>query len=195
MKRSVDIERNTNETQITIHLGIDGSGKADVSTGIGFFDHMLTLMCVHGFFDASITASGDLEVDAHHTVEDIGLVLGDAFDRALGGREGIRRYGNAVIPMDDALAAVTVDLAKRPYLVFHYPAGRLAAGVFDAGLATEFFRSLANRAGLNLHIQVPYGDNDHHIIEAVFKALGRALDQATRMDDRIAGIMTTKGTF
>lgn len=193
MERMSSVKRNTKETKISIELNIDGKGKQDISTGIGFFDHMLTLFALHGFFDLSIDATGDLEVDFHHTVEDIGLVLGDAFNRALGERKRIRRYGHAVTPMDDALAAVTVDMSKRPFLVYNVP-GASSSGVrFDISLAKEFFRAFTVSGGMNLHINVPYGDNEHHIIESIFKATARALDQATSTDKRIAGVQSTKG--
>lgn len=194
MSRSFEVERNTKETQVKVKLVIDGQGKTDISTGIPFFDHMLTLFAVHGFFDLSVSASGDLEVDYHHTVEDIGLVLGTAICKALGDRKGIVRYGHSVVPMDDARADITVDLSNRPYLVYHLPDVKSHGG-FDISLAKEFFRSLAVQGGMNLHINVDYGENDHHIIEAVFKALGRALDSATQIDSRITGVRSSKGTL
>lgn len=193
MERISSVKRNTRETKISIKLNIDGKGKQDISTGIGFFDHMLTLFALHGFFDLTIDAKGDLEVDFHHTVEDIGLVLGDAFNKALGERKGIRRYGHAVTPMDDALAAVTVDMSKRPFLVYNVT-GTSGSGVhFDISLAKEFFRAFTVNGGMNLHINVLYGDNEHHIIESIFKATARALDQATSTDKRIADVQSTKG--
>jgi imidazoleglycerol-phosphate dehydratase len=193
MERISLVKRNTRETKISIELNIDGKGKQEISTGIGFFDHMLTLFALHGFFDLSIDAKGDLDVDFHHTVEDIGLVLGDAFNRALGERKGIKRYGHAVTPMDDALAAVTVDMSKRPFLVFNVP-GIPGSGVhFDKSLAKEFFRAFTVNGGMNLHINVFYGDNEHHVIESIFKATGRALDQATSTDKRITDVRSTKG--
>ncbi len=195
MQRTSEIERKTNETQIQLHLDIDGTGTQEIATGIGFLDHMLALFSAHGFFDLRINARGDLEVDAHHTVEDVGLVLGEAFDQALGDRQGIVRYGQAVVPMDETLAAVTVDLSKRPYLVYNVPATNGPQGVFDASLAKEFFRALANKAGMNLHINVAYGENEHHILEGIFKALGRALDQAAGFDRRISGVQSTKGSL
>ncbi len=195
MERFSAVERRTKETQISIKLNLDGRGRHDISTGIPFFDHMLTLFAVHGFFDLTIDAKGDLEVDLHHTVEDVGLVLGDALEKALGDRRGIRRYGHAVTPMDDALSAVTIDLSKRPFLVCNVP-GSMNIGVkFDIILAKEFFRAFAVRGGMNLHINVDYGENDHHIIESVFKSLGRALDQATSFDERIIDVRSTKGTL
>ncbi len=195
MQRKADIERKTKETQIQLCLDIDGTGKKEISTGIGFLDHMLTLFSAHGFFDLSISARGDLEVDAHHTVEDIGLVLGEGLSQALGDRKGIVRYGQASVPMDEALATVTVDLSNRPYIVYNLPETSGSKVIFDAGLAKEFFRALANKAGMNLHINVAYGENEHHILEAVFKALARALDQATGFDRRISGVRSTKGSL
>jgi len=193
MQRISSVKRNTKETKISIELNIDGKGKQDISTGIGFFDHMLTLFALHGFFDLSIDAKGDLEVDFHHTVEDIGLVLGDAFNRSLGERKGIKRYGHAVTPMDDALAAVTVDMSKRPFLVYKVPKASGSGVHFDISLVKEFFRAFTVNGGMNLHINVPYGDNEHHIIESIFKATARALDQATSTDKRIADVLSTKG--
>ena len=195
MQRKAEIERRTNETQIQIFLDVDGTGKQEISTGIGFLDHMLTLFSAHGFFDLTVNARGDLEVDAHHTVEDIGLVLGEAISRALGDRQGIARYGQAAVPMDETLATVTVDLSNRPYIVYNVPQTTGSTGVFDAGLAKEFFRALAVKAGMNLHINVAYGENEHHILEAVFKAFARALDQAAGFDRRISGVRSTKGSL
>ena len=193
MQRISSVKRNTKETQISIELNIDGKGKQDISTGIGFFDHMLTLFALHGFFDLSVDAKGDLEIDFHHTVEDIGLVLGDAFNRALGKRKGIKRYGHAVTPMDDALAAVSVDISNRPFLVYNIPKTSGLSVHFDISLVKEFFRAFAVNGGMNLHINVSYGDNEHHIIESIFKATARALDQATSTDKRIVDVQSTKG--
>lgn len=193
--RSAKVERKTKETQIRIQFDLDGSGTHRVSTGVPFFDHMLALFAVHGFFDLSVEASGDLEVDLHHTVEDVGLVLGDALSRALGERKGIVRYGHAVTPMDDALAAVTIDLSNRPFLVYNVQCPEQAAGSFDVTLAKEFFRAFATRGGMNLHVNLSYGENEHHIIESIFKATGRALNQATALDDRIKGVRSTKGAL
>ena len=195
MKRTAELERITQETRITAQLNIDGRGTTQIQSGIGFLDHMLTLMGAHGFLDLTVTAQGDLEVDFHHTVEDVGLVVGEMLDAALGDRQGIRRFGHAVTPMDDALAAVTVDLSKRPYLVFNLPPAIGPAGNFDPQLAKEFCRALATRGGLNLHVNVSYGEDPHHILEAVFKALGRALAQAVGRDHRIEGVRSTKGTI
>ncbi len=195
MERSSKIERKTTETDIHLTLNIEGKGESEISTGIPFFDHMLSLFSKHGFFDLMVKAKGDLEVDFHHTVEDVGLVMGDAFDKALGDRKGIRRYGHAVTPMDDALSSVTIDLSKRPFLVLnaHDPTG--SGGGFDLAIAKEFFRAFSNRGGMNLHINVSYGENEHHIVESIFKALGRSLNQAVSFDDRISGVLSTKGAL
>ena len=195
MERIAEIERKTKETAIRVGLNLDGTGIPEISTGIPFLDHMLTLFTVHGFFDFSVKAKGDLEVDAHHTVEDIGLVFGDTLNKALGDRKGIIRYGHAVTPMDDALCAVTIDLSNRPYLVYDVPAVDSSGAIFNLGIAKEFFRAFTNRGGLNLHINVAYGDNEHHILEAIYKALGRALDQASSFDDRITGVRSSKGSL
>ena len=195
MNRTGDVVRKTKETDIQISINLDGKGKTDIDTGIPFFDHMLTLFAVHGFFDLTVTADGDLDVDLHHTVEDVGLVLGDAISQALGERKGIRRYGHAVIPMDDSLAAVTVDLSNRPYLVCNMPESVDYEIDLNPSLTREFLRALVNRGGMNLHVNVAYGDNDHHIVEAIFKAFGRALDQAVAIDNRISGVPSSKGTL
>jgi len=196
MKRIAKVERKTKETNIGVELNINGKGKHKISSGIPFFDHMLTLFAVHGFFDLSLSAKGDLDVDFHHTVEDIGLVLGKAFNKAIGDRKGIIRYGHAVIPMDDALTFVTIDLSNRPFLVYNIPdITNIRGGSFDIYLAKEFFRAFANRSGMNLHINVFYGENEHHVIESIFKALGRALDQATSFDERITNVHSTKGSL
>jgi len=195
MERVAEVERETKETGIRIELNLNGSGKHEISTGIPFFDHMLTLFAVHGFFDLSIDARGDIDVDFHHTVEDVGLVLGDAFEKALGSRKGIERFGNAITPMDDALTSVAVDLSKRPFLVFNIPTGAKTAGDTFMSLTKEFFRAFANRGGMNLHVNVFYGENEHHIIESIFKASGRALDQATSFDKRIKDIRSSKGVL
>ena len=195
MNRTADIERETKETHIRVSLKLDGQGQAEISSGIPFFDHMLTLFTVHGFFDLCLHAKGDLDVDFHHTVEDVGLVLGQAVADALGERKGIKRYGHAVTPMDDALAAVTIDLSNRPFLVYNTPQPAVSEIGLSPSLAKEFFRALVNRAGMNLHINVSYGENEHHVIESIFKAFGRALDQASAFDDRIAGVRSSKGVL
>jgi imidazoleglycerol-phosphate dehydratase len=195
MNRTGEVERKTKETNIRISLKLDGKGQAEIASGIPFLDHMLTLFAVHGFFDLSVKAEGDLDVDFHHTVEDVGLVLGDAISQALGERKGIRRYGHVVIPMDDALAAVTVDLSNRPFMVYNTPDSIVYGIALNASLAKEFFRALVNRGGMNLHINVAYGENDHHVIESIFKAFGRALDQAVTVDGRTSGVPSSKGTL
>lgn len=195
MKRKAEVERKTKETDIKISLVIDGQGQTNIASGIPFLDHMLTLLAVHGFFDLSVRAAGDLDVDFHHTIEDVGLVLGDTIREALGERQGIKRYGHAVTPMDDALAAVTIDLSNRPYLVYNVPEHAASGIALNPSLTREFFRALVNRAGMNLHINVAYGDNDHHVVESIFKAFGRALDQAASLDGRITGVRSSKGTL
>jgi imidazoleglycerol-phosphate dehydratase len=195
MKRTAEVERKTRETNIRISLNLDGCGQAEITSGIPFFDHMLTLLTLHGLFDISLHAEGDLGVDFHHTVEDVGLVLGDALTQALGERKGIQRFGHAVTPMDDALAAVTIDLSNRPFFVYHVPALVSSGTAFGHSLAKEFFRALATRGGMNLHITVSYGENEHHVLESIFKSFGRALDQATSYDERITGVQSTKGSL
>ena len=195
MENVIEVERKTKETAIRVSLKLDGTGQSEISTGIPFFDHMLTLLAVHGFFDLGVKAKGDLDVDFHHTVEDVGLVLGEAFDKALGNRKGIKRFGHAVTPMDDALTAITVDLSKRPYLAYQVPSFTASGAAFSVSLAKEFFRAFVIRGGLNLHINVSYGDNEHHIIESMFKSLGRALNQAASTDERIQNVRSSKGTL
>lgn len=195
MKRAAEIERKTKETQIRAKIDLDGSGRCEISTGIGFFDHMLTLFTVHGLLDLSVQAEGDLQVDFHHTVEDVGLVIGEALNKSLGDRKGISRYGHAVIPMDDSLAEVTIDLSNRPYLKVGMPKRMPHQNDFDLSLAQEFFRALSQKAGMNLHIRVVYGENWHHMIEAAFKGIGRALRQATTPDRRMAGVPSSKGSL
>ena len=193
MKRYAEIERTTKETKIQASFLIDGNGQHEISTGIPFVDHMLTLFSVHGFFDLTIKAVGDLEVDYHHTVEDVGLVLGELLNKSLGDRKGIQRYGFAQIPMDDALSSVTIDLSNRPFLVYRLPDHLEGQSDIYANLFKEFFRALTNRAGMNLHILTHYGTNDHHVTESIFKAFARSLDQATSIDSRIKNIHSSKG--
>lgn len=195
MGRSATESRSTTETQIQIALDLDNPAPPAVDTGVGFFDHMLTLMAAHGKFGLSVTASGDLDIDAHHTIEDVGLVLGDAITNALGDRAGIGRYGHAVVPMDESLADVAVDLSNRPFLVFNVPDVIQAGMAMDVSLAKEFFRALVNRGGMTLHVRVPYGENGHHVLEAVFKAVGRALRTAVALDPTSTGIPSTKGSL
>ena len=188
-------QRTTSETDIKIDFKLNGAGNAKIDTGIAFLDHMLTLMAVHGLFDLEIKAKGDTMVDFHHTVEDVGLVLGEVFCEALGKKKGIRRYGLAIAPMDEALARVAVDISGRPFLVFKVSFSGSKVGTFDTELFEEFFRAFTNKAKITCHIEVPYGNNDHHRIEAVFKAFGRALDQATQKDPRIKGVPSSKGVL
>jgi len=195
MSRQSAVSRDTKETQIEIRLDLDGTGVADISTGIGFFDHMLTAFAVHGLFDLKVAAKGDLEVDLHHTVEDTGLVLGQTIQEALAGKQGIQRFGDSCVPMDEALSRVTIDLSNRPYLVCHIPEDLKSRGVFDAYLAKEFFQALCVKGGFNLHINAYYGVNEHHVLESVFKALGRSLHGATRPHGRIAGALSSKGSL
>lgn len=195
MERTAKIERETKETRIRMALNLDGSGKDNISTGIPFFDHMLTLFTVHGFFDLSIDATGDIDVDFHHTMEDVGLVLGDAFDKALGDRKGIKRFGHAVTPMDDALSSVAADLSKRPFLVYNVPQKPNAGADNFTSLTKEFLRAFSNRGGMNLHVNVLYGENEHHILESIFKTMARALDQAASFDSRLKGIRSSKGVL
>lgn len=193
MARTVSLERITKETRIKLTLGVDGSGQAAICTSVPFLDHMLNLFARHGLFDLQVEASGDIDIDFHHTVEDIGIVLGDAFKQALGDKAGIRRYGQATVPMDETLASVAVDISGRPYLVYHVTLPKVKIGDFDVELAREFFQAFVNHCGLNLHVNVMYGENVHHIIEACFKAFARAMDTATQIDPRVEGIMSTKG--
>ena len=193
--RKADIQSKTRETEVTLSLTLDGSGSADIATGVGFFDHMLDLLARHGLFDLSIQAKGDVRVDAHHTVEDVGICLGQAFQKALGDRRGIRRFGNAAVPMEDALAQVALDFGGRGALVFNakFPSER--TGDFDMELVEEFFRAFAMNAGMNLHVNAPYGGNSHHVAEAIFKAAARALDTATQLDPRVKDVPSTKGVL
>lgn len=193
--RQAMVERKTRETAIAVKVLLDGTGTAEVDTGLPFFDHMLTLWAVHGLFDVTIRAQGDLDVDGHHTVEDVGICLGQALSKALGDRKGLRRYGTACVPMDETLAQVSLDLSNRPYLVCRLPAMAERVGTFETELVPEFFRALCHHGGLTLHIAVPYGDNTHHILEAVFKAFGRALDEATALDPRRLTVPSSKGVL
>jgi imidazoleglycerol-phosphate dehydratase len=195
MSRNAVVTRKTKETAIEAKLNLDGQGHSHIDTGVPFFDHMLTLFSAHGFFDLELHAQGDTEVDYHHTIEDVGLVLGDALDKALADRKGIRRYGHAVTPMDEAIASVTIDLSKRPFLVFRTPYDAPVTGDSFTMLGKEFLRAFSTRGGMNLHIDVGYGENEHHIIEAVFKSTGRALDRATSIDKRISEVLSTKGSL
>jgi imidazoleglycerol-phosphate dehydratase len=193
--RRAEIERKTAETQISIKLNLDGEGTCDIATGIGFLDHMLTLLAKHSFMDLTVKAKGDLEVDSHHTVEDIGIVLGEALREALGDKAGIHRYGNCFIPMDETLAQVCLDFSGRPFLVFGAEIPKIQLGNYDAEMTEEFFRAVAVHCGLTLHIRVLYGSNVHHIIEAIFKAFARAVAEAAAVDPRVKGVMSSKGVL
>lgn len=191
--RTAEKERQTKETKVRVSINLDGLGQATIATGIPFFDHMLHLLAVHSLWDLQVQAQGDLAVDYHHTIEDVGLVLGDALNEALGERKGINRYGWAAVPMDEALAQVTVDFGGRPYLVYQMACRSGRVRDFDIALFEEFFRSFCVRARLNLHISQPYGTDPHHAAEAVFKAVARALRMAGAADERMAGVPSSKG--
>ena len=195
MPRTATIERNTKETKINATLHLDGTGKGDISTGIGFFDHMLEGFTKHGFFDLTLKVNGDLQVDGHHTVEDTGIVLGQAIKEALGDKAGIKRYGSFLLPMDDALCLCAIDLSGRPYLAFDctFPTERV--GELDTELVREFFYAASYSAGMNLHLRILDGTNAHHMIEAMFKAFAKALDEAVSFDERIQGVLSTKGSL
>ena len=194
MARKAKIARKTNETDIVVELNLDGEGKSRISTTIPFLDHMLTLFSKHGLFDLTVKATGDTEIDFHHTVEDVGICLGDAVKKAVGDKRGIRRYGTASVPMDETLASVTIDLSDRPYLVYNVDFPRRARiKNFDQDLVEDFLHAFSTKSGTNLHVNLSYGRNIHHIIEAIFKALGRALNDAARVDPGIKGVMSTKG--
>ena len=191
--RQATIERTTTETAVKVDLTLDGTGRGQIKTTLPFLDHMLTLLAKHGFFDLTVQAKGDTEIDDHHTVEDVGIVIGDALKQALGTKEGVRRFGWALVPLDETLAQVSVDLSGRPYLVYRVELPQRRIKAFDLGLFEDFFQAFTTHAALNLHINLLYGRNPHHIMEAVFKTLAKALDQATALDDRLAGVLSTKG--
>lgn len=194
MKRTAKIERKTDETEISLVIDLDGSGIAKVDTGIPFINHMLNLFSAHSFIDLDLTASGDTDIDDHHTIEDIGICLGKAIEEALGDKKGIKRYGEATIPMDESLARVVIDISKRPVLSYRVQLKKETTGSFDVGLIKEFFRALVNNAGLTLHVDLIAGEEPHHVFEAIFKAFARALDKAISMESRMAGrIPSTKG--
>lgn len=190
-----EIQRRTKETDIQLSLRIDGRGETAIRTGVPFMDHMLTLLTVHGFFDLAITAAGDTEVDDHHTVEDLGICLGQAFKAALDDFSAIRRYGQGAVPMDEALVRVTLDFSNRPYLHYGVRLPDQKVGAFDTALVQEFLRAFSLHAGLTLHVELAHGENSHHILEAVFKALAKALDQATAAEPRAAGPLSSKGSL
>jgi imidazoleglycerol-phosphate dehydratase len=194
MARTAHVQRGTSETNVSVTVGLDG-GPIQVRTTIPFFDHMLTLMAKHGLLSLQIEATGDTDIDFHHTVEDVGITLGEALRQALGDRAGIRRYGQAVVPMDEALASANLDLVTRPYLVYNVPKAAGQAGGFDVDLAEQFFRALVTNLQATVHLSLRYGSNQHHILEALFKAFGRALGEAATADPRITGPLSTKGVL
>ncbi len=193
--RTASISRITKETEIALELALDGSGKSQIETGIGFFNHMLDSFARHGFFDLKLTVKGDLYVDAHHTVEDTGIVLGQAIKSALGEKEGIKRYGSFLLPMDEALVMCAIDLSGRPYLSYDMNYSADKVGYLDTELVKEFFYAVSYSAGMNLHIKMLSGGNNHHVIEAAFKAFAKALDEACSLDPRIQGVLSTKGSI
>lgn len=195
MSRTATIERNTKETKITTTLNLDGTGKSEIGTGIGFFDHMLEGFSRHGFFDLTMKVNGDLQVDGHHSVEDAGIVLGAAIKEALGDKAGIRRYGSFLLPMDDALCLCAVDLCGRPYFSYDCEFDTERVGELDTALVREFFYAVSYSVGMNLHLKMLSGINAHHMIEAMFKAFGKALDEAVSKDPRVQGVLSTKGAL
>ena len=195
MARTADYVRKTKETDISLHLNLDGTGSSSINTGIGFFDHMLDGFARHGLFDLKVNVAGDLAVDCHHTIEDTGIVLGNAIKEAVGDKKGIRRYGSCILPMDETLVLCAVDLSGRPYLVFDGEFTTDRVGYMDTEMGKEFFYAISYTAGMNLHIRVLSGGNNHHMIEAMFKAFAKALDQATVIDPRITDILSTKGSL
>ena len=195
MNRFADIKRVTSETEIELSISIDGKGQAEVNTGIGFFDHMLNSFARHGFFDLKVAVKGDLYVDSHHTIEDVGIVLGEAIKKSLTDKKSIKRYGSCILPMDEALVLCSLDLSGRPYLVFDADFSVDKVGYFDTEMVKEFFYAISYSAGINLHIKMLSGSNNHHIIEAIFKSFAKALDEATIIDNRIEDVLSTKGTL
>lgn len=191
--RQHQVERNTAETKIKLDFSIDGTGEVNIKTKIGFLDHMLTLFSKHGLFDLTVDCDGDIEVDYHHSTEDIGIALGQTFKEAIGNKEGITRYASFTVPMDETKATVDIDISGRPFLVYNVEGLKDKVGSFDTELVEEFFHGFTNHAGVTLHINVPYGKNTHHMIEAIFKAFGRALDAASMKNPRVKGVPSTKG--
>lgn len=193
--RTASITRTTNETDVKVTLNLDGTGCASIRTGVHFLDHMLELFAKHGIFDLAVECEGDLQVDAHHSVEDVGICLGLALDKALGDKKGIVRFAHSYYPMDDALARVVVDLSGRPYLIYRAAANQDRVGDLDVDLVEEFWKAVATHARVNIHVELVYGRNAHHIVEAIFKAAARAISIATRVDPRIQGVPSTKGVL
>jgi imidazoleglycerol-phosphate dehydratase len=194
-RRAATIERKTRETAVKIALRLDGNGRSEVATGVPFLDHMLESFARHGFFDLKVEAKGDLHIDEHHTVEDVGIVLGKAFAQALGDRSGIRRFGEASVPLDEALCSAIVDISGRSYLGYEVPIAQERVGSFQTELVHDFMKALSDNVGMNLHLRLLGGRNPHHVIEAAFKSLARAMDQATSLEPRVAGVLSTKGTL
>lgn len=194
-RRAAEVDRKTRETQVSIALRIDGSGRGEIATGVPFLDHMLESFARHGFFDLKVQAHGDLHIDEHHTVEDVGIVMGRAFKQALGDRSGIRRFGEATVPLDEALCTAVVDISGRSYLSYEVPITQERVGNFQTELVHDFMKAFSDEAGLNLHLNLRSGRNPHHVIETVFKSFARAMDQATSLEPRIAGALSTKGTL
>ena len=193
--RDAEITRNTSETQIALRLNLDGTGKSAIDTGVGFLDHMLTLFAKHGIFDLTVKATGDLQIDSHHTVEDVGICLGQAITKTIGDKAGIRRYGHFTLPMDETLVTVALDLSGRPFISWQAQLPNEQLGIFNSVLAEEFWRGVTSNALMNYHVVCHHGSNAHHIIEAIFKASARALRQAVEIDPRVTGIPSTKGTL
>jgi imidazoleglycerol-phosphate dehydratase len=193
--RAAEVERKTRETQVKVALKIDGAGGGEIATGVPFLDHMLESFARHGFFDLKVEAHGDLHIDEHHTVEDVGIVLGRAFRQALGDRSGIRRFGEATVPLDEALCTAVVDISGRAYLSYEVPVAQERVGTFPTELVQDFMKAFSDEAGLNLHLHLRAGRNPHHVIETVFKSFARAMDQASSLEPRVSGVLSTKGTL
>ncbi len=195
MRREAAIERKTGETEVLVKVCLDGSGEGNISTSVPFFDHMLNLFARHSLIDLTVSGQGDREIDDHHLVEDVGIALGMAFGQAMGEKEGIERYGHSLLPMDDSLCSVSVDLSGRPYLVYNVEYPECRTGNFYVSLLGEFFKAFSDHSGITLHINLQYGRNTHHIAEAVFKAAARAIREALTVNERIAGVLSTKGSL
>jgi imidazoleglycerol-phosphate dehydratase len=193
--RAAELERKTRETQVKVALKVDGTGHGEIATGVPFLDHMLESFARHGFFDLKVEAHGDLHIDEHHTVEDVGIVLGRAFRQALGDRSGIRRFGEATVPLDEALCTAVVDISGRSYLSYEVPVAQERVGNFPTELVQDFMKAFSDEAGLNLHLHLCAGRNPHHVIETVFKSFARAMDQASSLEPRVSGVLSTKGTL
>ena len=194
-RRAAEVERKTRETQVKVALKVDGTGHGEIATGVPFLDHMLESFARHGFFDLKVEAHGDLHIDEHHTVEDVGIVLGRAFRQALGDRSGIRRFGEATVPLDEALCTAVVDISGRSYLSYEVPVAQERVGNFPTELVQDFMKAFSDEAGLNLHLHLHAGRNPHHVIETVFKSFARAMDQASSLEPRVSGVLSTKGTL